>query len=147
MKSTLIVIVLLIIVFASVTTFSVGASEKKSFDITSLTIRFDKTDAIFTIDYDIGGLPKMFILLLGSKSLEPKIESVFSEFDYDIIKMDPDKSVLHVRNISRLDKGYYLHDTRKFGEYIDTVYIYTPDSPRPREYYNINTTQYTFYRS
>ncbi len=147
MKSTLIVTVLLIIVFASVTTFSVGASEKRSFDITSLTIRFDKTDAIFTIDYDIGGLPKMFILLLGSKSLEPKIESVFSEFDYDIIKMDPDRSVLYVRNISRLDKGYYLHDARNLGEYIDTVYIYTPDSPRPRVYYSTNTTQYTFYRS
>jgi len=72
MKSTLIVTVLLIIVFASVTTFSVGASEKRSFDITSLTIRFDKTDAIFTIDYDIGGLPKMFILLLEAKVLSQK---------------------------------------------------------------------------
>jgi hypothetical protein len=147
MKSALIVTVLLMIVFASLTTFSVGASEKRSFDITSLTIKFDKTDAIFTVEYDISGLPKAFILFLGSKSLEPRIKSVFSEFDYDIIKMDADKSVLRVRNISRLDKGYYLHDAKKLGEYIDTLYIYTPDSPRPREYYNINTTQYTFYRS
>lgn len=135
MKSALIVTVLLIIVFASVTTFSVGASEKRSLDITSLTINFDKTDAIFTVYYDISGPPKVFILLLGSKSLEPKIKSVFLEFDYDIIKMDADKAVLRVRNISRPEKEYYLHDSVRFGESIKTVlYIYTPDSPDPKKY-------------
>lgn len=135
MKSALIVTVLFIIVFASITTFSVGASEKTSFDITSITINFDKTDAIFTVEYDISGLPKVFILFLGSKSLEPKIKSVFSEFDYDIIKMDADKAVLRVRNISRPEKEYYLHDSVRFGESIKTVlYIYTPDSPDPKKY-------------
>ncbi|MBU3967062.1 MAG: hypothetical protein KKG76_06785 [Euryarchaeota archaeon] len=135
MKSALIVTVFLIIVFASLTPFSVGASEKRSIDITSLTINFDKTDATFTVYYDIGRLPKMFILLLGSKSLEPKIKSVFFEFDYDIIKMDPDKAVLRVKNISRPQKEYYLHDSVKFGESIKTVlYIYTPDSPDPKKY-------------
>lgn len=147
MKSALIVKVLLILVLILLIPFSGGTPDNRSLDITSLTINFDRTDAIFTVNYDMGGLPKMFILLLGSKSLEPKIRSVFSEFDYDIIKMDAEKAVLRVRNISRLDKGYYLHDAKKFGEYIDTVDIYTTDSPRPREYSNINSTQYTFYRS
>lgn len=135
MKSALIVTVLLIIIFASVTTFSVGASEKRSFDITSITINFDKTDAIFTVQYDISGLPKMFILFLGSKSIEPKIKTVFMRFDYDIIKMDADKAVLRVRNISRPEKEYYLHDSVRFGESIKTVlYIYTPDSFDPKKY-------------
>lgn len=147
MKSALIVTVLLILVLALLIPFSGGTPDNRSLDITSLTINFDRTDAIFTVNYDMGGLPKMFILLLGSKSLEPKIKSVFFEFDYDIIKMDAEKAVLRVRNISRLDKGYYLHDAKKFGNYIDTVDIYTTDSPRPREYSHINSTQYTFYRS
>jgi hypothetical protein len=147
MKSALIVAVLLILVLAFLIPFSGGTPDNRSLDITSLTINFDKTDATFTVNYDMGELPKLFIFLLGSKSLEPKIKSVFFEFEYDIIKMDPDKAVLRVRNISRLDKGYYLHDAKKLGEYIDTLYIYTPDSPRPREYSYINTTQYTFYRS
>jgi hypothetical protein len=135
MKSALIVTVLLIIFFASLTTFSVGASEKRSFDITSITINFDKTDATFTVEYDISSFPKVFILFLGSKSLEPKINSVFSGFDYDIIKMDADKAVLRVRNISRPEKEYYLHDSVRFGESIKTVlYIYTPDSPDPKKY-------------
>lgn len=147
MKSSLTIIVLLIIVMALLTPFSNGTPERRSLEITSLTIDFIKTDAIFTVNYDLGGLPKMFILLMGSKSLEPKIESVFSEFDYEIIKMDQEKAVLRVKNVSWLDKGYYFHDSIKFGEYIDTVYVYTTDSPRPREYSHINSTQPTFYRS
>ncbi|GFO97104.1 hypothetical protein ig2599ANME_1304 [groundwater metagenome] len=135
MKSALTVTILLLLVIASLTPFSDGTPDKRSLDITSLTINFEKTDAIFTVDYDMGGLPKLFILFMGSKSLEPKIRSVFSEFDYDIIKMDPEKAVLRVRNISRLDKGYYLHDSVKFGESIKTVLsIYTPDSPDPKKY-------------
>lgn len=147
MKSALTVTVLIIFVLASLTPFSNGTPERRSLEITSLTIDFKKTDAIFTVNYDLGSLPKMFILLMGSKSLEPKIESVFSEFDYEIIKMDQEKAVLRVKNVSWLDKGYYLHDSIKFGEYINTVYVYTTDSPRPREYSHINSTQPSFYRS
>jgi hypothetical protein len=147
MKSALTVTVLIIFVLASLTPFSYGTPERKSLEITSLTIDFKNTDAIFTVNYDLGSLPKMFILLMGSKSLEPKIDSVFSGFDYEIIKMDQEKAVLRVKNVSWLDRGYYFHDSIKFGEYIDTVYVYTTDSPRPREYSHINSTQPTFYRS
>ena len=147
MKSAISVIILLTLVLALFIPFSNGNPERKTLDITSLTIDFKKTDAIFTVNYDLGSIPKMFILLMGSKSLEPKIKSVFSEFDYEIIKMDQEKAVLQVRNVSWLDKGYYFHDSIKFGEYIDTVYVYTTDSTRPKEYSHINSTQPTFYRS
>ena len=147
MKSAISVIILLTLVLALFIPFSNGNPERKTLDITSLTIDFKKTDAIFTVNYDLGSIPKMFILLMGSKSLEPKIESVFLEFDYEIIKMDQEKAVLRVKNVSWLDKGYYFHDSIKFGEYINTVYVYTNDSTRPREYSHINSTQPTFYRS
>ncbi|VVB87556.1 Uncharacterised protein [uncultured archaeon] len=124
-----------------------GKQERQTLHISSLIINFDKTDATFTVNYNMDNLPKMYILLLGSKSLEPKIRSVFSNFDYEIVKMDQDKATLRVKNVSRLDKGYYLHDSRKFGETIDTVYIYTTDSPRAKEYSMINSTPPFFYRS
>ncbi len=143
MKSLIVVLFTVLLLTAILTD---GKTERQSLQITSLTIKFDKADAIFTVNFDIGDLPRLYILLLGSKSLEPKINSVFSNFDYEIIKMDQDKAILLVKNISRLDKGYYLHDSRKFGETINTVYIYTPDSPRAREYYNLNSTPYYFYR-
>ncbi|VVB85958.1 Uncharacterised protein [uncultured archaeon] len=135
MKSALPIFVLLAILFAFLIPFSNGTPETRSMDFTSLTVNFDKTDALFTVNYDIGDMPRLFILLMGSKSLEPKLRSVFSGFDYDIIKMDQDKAVLRARNISRFDKGYYLHDSVRFGEGIKTVlYIYTPDSPEPKKY-------------
>ncbi len=147
MKSSLTIAALLIIIFVLVIPFSVGASEKRSLVITSLTINFEKTDATFTVNYDLGGLSKIFVLLMGSKNLEPRITSMFSEFDYEIVKMDQEKAVLRVKNVSWLDKGYYFHDSIKFGEYIDTVYVYTSDSPRPKEYSHINSTQPIFYRA
>ncbi len=144
MKNLVLVLFTILLLTAILTD---GKTERQSLHITSLTIKFDRTDATFTVNYDFGGLPKLYILLLGSKSLEPKIKSVFSNFDYEVIKMDENKAILRVTNISRLDKGYYLHDSRKFGEVINTVYIYTPDSPRAKEYSNLNSTPPFFYRS
>ena len=123
-----------------------GKPETRSLHVTSLIIQFNKTDAIFTVNYDFGKLPKMYLFLLGSKSLEPKVKSVFPNFDYEIIKMNQDKTILKVKNISSLSKDYYLHDSRKFGETIDVIYIYTQDSPYAREYFNLNATPYYFYR-
>ncbi len=138
MRSAITVIVLLFIVlssFVSAVPYTEGASERRSLDITSLTITFDKADAIFTVNYEFDRLPKMYLLLFGSKNLEPKIRSIFSNFDYEIKKIDQDKAILRVKNFLRLEKGYYLHDSRiKFGEGIKTIYIDTPDSPEPKKY-------------
>lgn len=142
------VLILLLILVSASLPFTEGTSDRRSLDITSLTINFDKTDATFTVNYEFGRLSKLYILLLGSKSIEPKIKSVFSSFDYEIIKMDQDKTILRVKNISRLDndKRYYLHDSVWFGETIRTIYIFTPDSGRSREYFNLNSTPDIFYR-
>ena len=124
-----------------------GTPEKRSLDIKSLTITFDRTDAIFTANYDLGTLPKLYILLLGSKGIEPRIKSVFADFDYEIIKLDQDKAVLRVKGISRFEKGYYLHDSHKLGETINVVYIYIPGSQKAKEFSDLNSTPPIFYRS
>jgi len=121
------------------------ASTGRSLDVTSLIIKFDKTDAKFTVNYDLGKISRMYIILFGSRSIEPKIKDIFSNFDYDIIKMDQDKSILWVKNISRFEKGYYLHDSKRFGASISTVYIYTPDYSRAVEYTDLNATPNKFY--
>ena len=143
----LVAVLFIIIVFASLLPFTEGTPEKRALDITSLTINFDKTDATFTVNYDLGTLPKLYILLLGSKGIEPKIRSVFSDFDYEILRLDQDKAVLKVRDISRFEKGYYLHDSHKLGETINILYIYIPGSSKAKEYSHINTTPPIFYRS
>jgi hypothetical protein len=142
-----IMVIFMVLFFASILPMSEGTSTNHTFEITSLTINFDKTNATFIVNYDIGQIPKMYILLFGSKSLEPKIRELFSNFDYDIVKMNQDETILNVKNISRLEKGFYLHDSRKLGASIDSIIIFTPDSPRAKEYSNLNSTPNTFYRS
>lgn len=136
----LIILSLVILLFAAV------SDGKRPLHITSLEIKFDKTEATFTVNYDMSSFPKMYILLLGSKALQSEINSVFSNFDYKITKLDQDEAILRVKNISRFDKGYYLHEPRKFGQIIDKMYIYSPDSTIPREYFNVNSTIPFFYR-
>jgi hypothetical protein len=140
------VLILIVLIFALTFPLSEG-NPSRPLEITSLIIDFDKTDATFTVNYDLGKLPKMYILLFGSKSIEPRIKAVFPSFDYEIIKMNQDKTILRVKNISRLDKGYYLHDSRKLGASINTIIVYTPDSPRPTEYSSLDSTPNKFYRS
>lgn len=142
-RSILILAFLIVFTFVTINT---DARRDKQSHITSLTIQFDRTDAVFILNYDFDKLSKMYLIMLGTKSLESKVKYMFSSFDYEIIKIDQDKAILKVKNISRFDDGYYLHDPHKFGETIGTVYIYSSDSFRPREYFNINSTPYYFYR-
>ena len=142
-----IIVIFLVLFFASILPISDGTSANHTLKITSLTINFDKTNATFTVNYEIGQIPKMYILLFGSKSLEPKIRELFSNFDYDIVKMNQDETILKVKNISRYEKGFYLHDSRKLGATINSIIVSTPDSARTKEYSNLNSTPDTFYRS
>lgn len=143
MKISLILIFLIIFSFVIVLT---DGSQEKELHITSLDIKFDKTDAIFTVNYDFDKLSKTFLLIFGAQTLEPRIRYIFSDFEYEIIKIDPERTILRVNNISILNKGYYLHYSHKFGDTIDTVYISDPSSTRIREYTNINSTPNYFYR-
>ncbi|MCZ7384485.1 MAG: hypothetical protein O8C63_07025 [Candidatus Methanoperedens sp.] len=131
-----IMVIFIVLFFASILPISEGTSANHTFEITSLTINFDKTNATFIVNYDLGKIPKTYILLFGSKSIEPKIKDIFSNFDYDIVKMNQDETILHVKNISRLENGFYLHDSRKLGASINTIIIYTPDSQDQKKYSN-----------
>lgn len=138
-KDLLIITLILIVLSIAIT----DGRTKRLLPITSLTIQFDKTDAVFTVNYNFDTLSKIYLLIFGSNSLEPKIKLVFSNFDYDIVKIGPDETILKVKNISRPDRGFYLHDSRKFGETIDILYI--SDYHGSRTYYNTNSTPYYFY--
>lgn len=144
-KSVLAVFVILVI--AVLFTLTSGTPERRSFEITSVSINFDKNDATITINYEFPKLMKLYILILGSKSIEPKINAIFLDFEYDVIKMNQKQAILKATNVSRYDHGYYLHESIKLGANINTVYIYTPDSQRPKIYSNISSTPNIFYNT
>ena len=119
----------------------------KSISITSLTIHFNKTDAEFVVDYQLNAIPKFYVLLLGGKLIEEKMDFVFSNFDYDVVKINQDKTIINVKNVSKYDKDYYLHNKIPFNTTIPLVIIYTTDSKTPSEYHNINSTPNIFYKA
>lgn len=143
-----ILILIAVFIIASFLPPTEGTPGNRPIDITSLIIKFDKTDALFTVNYNIGTMPKMYILLLGGKGIEPRIKDVFSNFDYTIIKMDQEKTILKVKNVSRYEANlnYYLHDSVKFGATIKNIMIYIPGDQRPTEYIGLNATPSKFYR-
>ena len=144
MKNFIAVIFIILLMF-SLLPLSVGSQGTLTFEISSLTIKFDKTDAEFIVNYDLGTIPKMYILLMGGRSIEPKMKEIFSNFDYEVIKMDQDKAILHVKNVSRFEKGYYLHDSISLGAEIKTIIVYIPGDSRPTEYVGLNATPNKFY--
>lgn len=125
-----------------------GIGTNRIIDINLLTMHFNKTDARFTVNYDIGAISKIYIMLLGGKSIEPVISEVFSNFNFTIVKIDQDKTIIQVHNISRYEKNvsYYLHDPVKFGIVMKKVEIYVPGDVRPKDYVGINATPALFYR-
>jgi hypothetical protein len=137
----LIIIISILIILSIVVT---DGREKRELPITSLEIQFDKTDATFIVNYNFDKLARIYLITFGSKSLESKIKSIFINFEYDIIKIDADKAILKVKNISRLNKGYYLHESRKFTETIGVINI--TDSFSTKTYFNTNSTPNYFYR-
>ena len=143
-----ILILIAALVIASFLSPTEGTTGSRPLDITSLIVKFDKTDAQFTVNYDIGTMPKMYIMLLGGKSIEPRLKDVFPNLDYTVIKMDQDKAILNVKNVSRYEKNlnYYLHDSIKFGATIKNMIVYIPGDSRPSEYIGLNATPSKFYR-
>ncbi|MBE0520746.1 MAG: hypothetical protein IBX39_00570 [Candidatus Methanoperedenaceae archaeon] len=144
-----VIAVFAILLVAALLLLTDGSPEKRSFEITSASINFDKTEATITVNYEFPKLMKLYILFIGSKDIEPKLEDIFSNFDYQILKIAPDKAIVRVTNVSRIENGYYIHDSREFGDTINTIIIYTPDSPRPIQYLNrnLNATPDIFYRT
>ncbi|MCZ7400636.1 MAG: hypothetical protein O8C61_00260 [Candidatus Methanoperedens sp.] len=147
MKNPILILIALFVIVSFLPSTE-GTSGSNPIDITSLVVKFDKTDAQFTVNYDIGTIPKLYIMLLGGKSIEPRIKDVFSNLDYTVIKMDQEKTILQVKNISRYEKNlnYYLHDSIKFGVTINDMIIYIPGDPHPAEYIGLNATPAKFYR-
>lgn len=141
----LIPLIIIIVIFVSFLPLTGGAQGARNLEISSLIIKFDKTDAEFTVRYDIGTFPRIYVLLMGGRSIEPKLRDLFSNFDYEIVKMDQEKAILHVKNISRFEKGYYLHDSINFRTKIKNVIMYIPGEARPSEYPSLNATINTFY--
>lgn len=117
MLKTFVILILFIVLLSMTGTQRSEATVGNTPTITSLIIHFDKENALFEVDYKLDTIPKFYVLLFGGNIINEKIAYMFSNFDYDVVKIDQDKTILNVKNISRFDKdnGFYLHDKQAFN--------------------------------
>ncbi len=114
---------------------------------TQTTMEFQGADAVFTLEYDIEILPKIYILAFGSANIVPEVEAQFASFDKDDVtvkRIDHEQAVVVVKNVSYYNKGYYFHDPHEFGITIAKLVVDPPDR-LPRTYLDTNATSSLFY--
>jgi len=119
--------------------------EGKYIHIDSIEIVFDKTDANVDVEYHLSPFAEAYMLLFGSKNLEPKIREIFANFtEVKILQIGSSSASLYITNISRKKDQYYLHDSRRFGMQPDVLTLVYPDGTK-KIYQNAISTQDTFY--
>jgi hypothetical protein len=106
-------------------------TEGKYIHLDSMEIAFSKTDADISIGYHLSPFAQAYIFFFGSKNLEPKIKEIFFDFNnVEVQKIGSTSASLHVKGISRLSDGYYLHESRKFGISPDVLTVIYPGGAR-----------------
>ncbi|WP_410807031.1 hypothetical protein [Methanohalobium sp.] len=116
-------------------------------DINEMTIEFNDNNAEAKISYDLDLFAQMYVLILGSRNLEPTFNEIFNEFgNFKIAEIGKSHAVLMLDNVSRQSGEYYLHDSRKLGTNVGRlILIYPEETSKVVE--NTNSTPNTFYSS
>ncbi|KKH45200.1 hypothetical protein [Methanosarcina sp. 1.H.A.2.2] len=119
--------------------------EGKYIHIDSMVIEFDKTDADVQIKYSLSPFAQAYMFLFGSRHLEPKLEEIFFDFEnIEIQRIERTSAVIHIKDISRQNDEFYLHDSRKLGMQPDVLTLVYPDRTR-QNIEHARVTPYIFY--
>jgi len=141
-------ILVLIIVVTLIVVMPLFQRDDASYiEFTSASIKFDGTDAIITIHYELAPTARAYVLAFGTGSIESSIENISSSFkNCNITRIKPEYAEILVKNASTESKGYYLHHSIELPTKFRVLEVYTPDQRNPRSYYNVNTTPNIFYQ-
>lgn len=116
-------------------------------DINEVTIKFNDNDAEARISYNLDLFAQMYVLILGSRNLEPTFNEIFNEFgDFHIAEIGKNHAFLTLNNVSRQSGEYYLHDSRNLGTNVDRLILIYPEGTS-KMLENTNSTPNTFYTS
>lgn len=120
--------------------------EGKYIHIDNMVIEFNKANATVDIEYHLTPFAQAYILLFGSKNLEPKIKEIFSEFpEVKIRKIRLNSATLQITNISWKNGPHYMHESTKLGLRPDVLTIVYPYNQGTRKLQNPDSTLSVFY--
>lgn len=119
--------------------------EGKYIHIDSMVIEFNKADADVQIKYSLSPFAQVYMFLFGSRHLEPKIKEIFFDFEnIEIQRIERTSAVIHIKDISRQNDEYYLHDSKELGMQPDVLTLVYPDKTR-QNIEHAKATPYLFY--
>jgi hypothetical protein len=120
--------------------------EGKYIHVDSIEIQFDKTNASVNIDYHLNPFAQAYVIMFGSKNLEPKIKEIFSGFrEVKIQKIGRSSASLQVQNISKESDGYYLCNSYELGVQADVLTFVYPPNGATKNYEHVKVTPPVFY--
>lgn len=146
MKLTVFLVVALIV---SLLSFSASndiiSSGEEYIHFKQVTMQFQGTDAVISISYGLDMFSDMYVFLQGAHNLEPAIKSFFSDFGYvEVLELNRDHAVIFVKDVSRKNDEFYLHDSHELGGTTDVFTMIYPDGST-RSITDASSTPDTFY--
>ncbi len=142
MKQRILILLMLSLLLA------MPAASAGCINVTETLMEFNGTDGVFTVYYDIDILPKIYLMAFGGANIVPDVEAQFTSFDKEdvaIKRLDYERAVVVVKNVSFYEKGYYFHNPHNFGMNITKLTVDPPDR-LSRTYLNTNSTRSLFYK-
>lgn len=136
-------------IFLTVGTAS--AEPPRYLQVRSITMTLEGPDATFNIEYELDMIARMYVLFLGTGSIEPAIYDIFNDFDdVEVLSVMEDNAVVKVRNVSYHDPeqgvNMFFHDSHNLGITVDIFKLIFPSGVE-RIFYDVSTTPNTFFEA
>ncbi len=136
-------------IFLTVGTAS--AEPPRYLQVKSITMTLEGPDATFNIEYELDFIARMYVLFLGTGSIEPAIYDIFNDFDNtEVLSVREDSAVVKVMNVSYQDpeqgENMLFHDSHNLGTTVDTFILIFP-SGRVRTFSDLSATPNTFFEA
>ena len=120
----------------------IGSEEYIS--VNDITMSLDRGDALFQLNYTLDVLPRIYVLTLGCKFLEPDLTSLLKDYgNVRVLAADPYKAALLVTDMGVNNSGYYLFESRPLGFRVARLTVVYPEGI-PRTFYNVSATPNVF---
>lgn len=135
-------------IFLTVSTAS--AEQPRYLQVKSITMTLEGPDATFNIEYELDIIAKVYVLFLGTGSIEPTIYGLFDDFDnIQVLSVREDNAVVKVMNVSYQDPeqggNMFFHDSHNLGTTVDTFILVFPSGVK-RTFSDVSTTPNTFFK-
>ncbi len=136
-------------IFLTVGTAS--AEPPRYLEVKSITMTLEGPDATFYIKYKMNMIAKIYVLFLGTGSIEPAISDIFNDFDnVEVLSVREDNALVKVRNVSYHDPGQggnmFFHDSHNLGIIVNDFTLIFPSGVE-RTFSDVSTTPNTFFEA